>query len=259
MIELAVFVGIATSIAGEAGNFLGSKFGPMKLKRHLSGTHYGITEDIECDLVYRKYLAKKTPQIPIFSEENYEHIGDGWMWMVDAVEGTSNYAAGNPFFATQLCLMHDLQPVVSVVFAPKLDELFVAIHGKGATLNGRKISMSKNTELSNAIFGIGKGTKRYDLIWWGETAAQLLKNVRSVRQFGACGLEMAYSACGRLDFYLNRGSKLYDYAAGVLLCREAGGDVLNNRGKDWSSSDDFLLTGNPILSKKVFSLLEKVK
>ena len=159
MIELAAFVGIATSIAGEAGNFLGSKFGPMKLKRHLSGTHYGITEDIECDLVYRKYLAKKTPQIPIFSEENYEHIGDGWMWMVDAVEGTSNYAAGNPFFATQLCLMHDLQPVVSVVFAPKLDELFVAIHGKGATLNGRKISMSKIPNFQTLFSESGKGQK----------------------------------------------------------------------------------------------------
>lgn len=255
MIELAGYLEIATSIAREAGNFLGSKFGPVKSKRHLSGTHYGIAEDVECDLVYRKYLAKKTPQIPVLSEENYQNVADGWAWIVDAVEGTSNYSVGNPFFATQLCLMHDLQPVVSVVNAPKLDELFVAIQGKGATLNGKKISISKNTELSTAIFGIGKGTKRSDLIWWGKTTVGLLKNTRSVRQFGVCGLEMAYTACGRLDFYLNRGSKLYDYAPGVLLCREAGGVILNHEGQNWSSNDDSLLAANQILAKKAIEVL----
>lgn len=259
MIELVGFVEIATDIVGQAGNFLGSKFGPVKLRHHLSGTHYGIAEDVECDLVYRKYLAKVTPQISTLSEENYKSVGGGWMWVVDAVEGTSNYAVGNPFFATQICLMHNLQPVVSVVNAPKLGELFVAVYGKGATLNGREISVSKNTEVSTAIFGIGKGTKRSDLTWWGKTAVGLLKNTRSVRQFGACGLEMAYTACGRLDFYLNRGSKLYDYAPGVLLCREAGGRVLNNRGKEWSANDGFLLAGNLVLSGRVFSYLGKIK
>jgi fructose-1,6-bisphosphatase/inositol monophosphatase family enzyme len=256
MRSLDDYLRVAVEAAERAGEYLLERFGGIKEIEHVSGTQYRIDEDEECNEVYIDYLKGKSPEMGLYLEGGEQSLEEELVWVVDAIEGTSNYRVGNPFWATQICLLKEKEPVVAVVNAPKLNQMFTAKKRGGVYLNGKKVKCSGEMVVGRALISVGKGTKRSDLEWYGKVVPRVVKKVRTFRHYGACGLEIAHTAAGMIDGYVNSGSYLYDYVPGVLLVKEAGGVVWNKEGKPWGVEDDYLVASNKILAGKILSLVE---
>lgn len=254
MINYQKYLKVGLKVNSLVSEYLLKNLNKVKLMTHKEGLHYSLEEDQIANQMYVDYLKKYTPEISLYTEEGERNLGE-LTWVVDPIEGTSNYRVGNPFFASQITLLDDLKPVVAIVNAPFLKQLFTCIMGQGSYLNRRKLEISKIDNLKEALVVLGKGTDKKYNIWYAESVGKILPEVRTIRSFGACGLEMAYTAAGIIDVFVNNGSQFYDFVGGSLLIREAGGVVLNENGKDWKMENNFLLSSNQELAKKTLDII----
>lgn len=245
---------IADKVVNIATDFLSNNFGDTKPLNHKTDTHYGIDDDKTVDKIYTDFLSEVTPEIALYTEEGTKNYGD-LTWVVDPIEGTSNYRVGNPFFATQITLLENMKPVVSIVNAPVLKQKFRAIKNNGAFLNDKRINVADTDHLNKSLISIGKGTKPEHLKWVGAFLPTIMNKVRTARIMGSTGLEMAYTSSGIFDAHVNFGSQLYDYAPASLLIKESGGVVLNKSGNEWSVTDDFLIAGNSKLTTEILKII----
>ena len=253
------YLAVARKVAKEAGEYLLRNFGEVKMMTHKHDGHFGIEDDKVTNSIYEKLLKKSTPEVGLYTEEGRRDTSKELTWVIDPLEGTSNYRVGIPFFATQICLLKSKDPLISVIIAPKLSQEFYATKGGGTFLNGKKVSVSKLSNLSKALINIGKGTKHKDNIWYAKTVSKFLSHVRTIRSLGSCGLELAYCASGKIDAVIYNGAQPYDYATGVLLIREGGGTIVNEGGKDWQFGDRYLLVSNKNLVPKLHKILQNTK
>jgi myo-inositol-1(or 4)-monophosphatase len=236
-----------------AGKYLADNFSGAKDQTLKEGTHYTTKDDGVADLIYSKVLSETN--IPICSEEFMLKTLPETYWLIDPIEGTTNYAHGTPFYATQACLIDKNEVVIAAVYAPTLDQFFFAEKGKGATLNNLPIKVGKIDSLSQAIISPNKGTGIENLQKWGRLVTTFSTKVRTVRLFGAVGLELAYVAAGFLDLHLNSGCHAYDDAPGSLIVKEAGGVAQNFLGKDWQIQDRTIIAGNQKLTEEAIALI----
>jgi len=255
MIDLNNYFKIANEINEKVARFLLSKFGLGTEIFSKRANHYGIKEDMESNEMYERYLKEKTPEVSLYTEEGERNLNDGLVWVVDPIEGTSNYWSGNPFWATQIALLHKKEPLLTIVNAPTLKQKFWAVSGSGAFLNDRKIHISRLEDLEMAVIDMGRGRKDSDKEWFDKTLTKLSKRTRTFRVFGACGLDISYCASGITDIHLNFGSEIYDLLPGALIVREAGGKVLNFQGNDWSVGDKGFLAANQALAQQVLKII----
>ncbi len=235
------------------GVYLKSRYGGLINQTNTSGTHYETDDDKITDRMYHEALISSN--IPIYSEERMTSELPNKYWLIDSIEGTTNYTHNNPFFATQGCLVDNNQIVCAVIYAPVLDQYFEAELGKGTYLNGKRVQIGNIAEVAKAIISPNKGTGKEYLAWWGDTVSKVSSKVRTVRLFGAVGLEMAYVSAGLLDIHINNGCHAYDDAPGSLLVKEAGGVVQNFSGKTWNLLDKSIIAGNKILVLNAQKLL----
>ncbi len=248
---------IGQSIVDKAGKYLLKNFNKPHKVTHKTDYHFGIKEDLELNDIYTNYFKKYTPEVSLYTEEGEKNLENDLVWVVDPIEGTSNYRVGIPFYATQICLLKNKVPIFSFVFAPSLKELFYAKKGNGAYLNEKKIIVSDVKDLNMTLISVGKGTKQDDLLWYGGIMKSVMENVRTFRHFGACGLELAYTANGKIDIYINKGShNIYDYAPGSLLVREASGVVKDFAGHNWNINESSLVASNKLLATNIINLLK---
>ena len=166
-------------------------------------------------------LAEESP--PVDSESPYK-------WVVDPLDGTRNYAHGIPHFCSIIALAKDNEIVAGVIYDPVREEMFSTAVGQGAHMNGEPISVSESTELSRSLLS-------FDLGYVDEKAGLALDMVRSlwpgmysIRMMGTAGLGLAYAASGRVDLFFHHSLSPWDLATGLLLLREAGGDVVDRQG-----------------------------
>lgn len=156
----------------------------------------------------------------------------GYQWFVDPVDGTVNFAAKLPHFCTSIALASaDRQPLLGVVYDPTRDELFAAVRGKGAWLNGVPLRVTATEELNDAVVSTGFPYDKHtnpdnNLREW----AAFLKHIRGERRLGSAALDLCYVGAGRLDGYWEKDLKPYDAMAGMLVAREAGGMVTDYEG-----------------------------
>lgn len=188
-------------------------------------------------------------------ESGYRDRGAEYLWVIDPLDGTTNFLHGNPQYCVSIGLLHKGVPTQAVVFDPNRNELFTATKGVGAYLNDRRIRVSKTDKIGDALVGTGFPFKVIDNI---DDYLRMLKNVMKtcsgVRRPGAAALDLAWVACGRLDAFWERGLSAWDMAAGALLVREAGGLV-----GDFAGEDKFLDSGNVVAANgKVFAALLKL-
>lgn len=199
-------------------------------------------------------LLKAYPDHSILGEESgsLNDTGSDYQWIIDPLDGTTNFISGIPHFAVSIALMHKGRLEVGVVIDAAKQEEFTAIRGSGATLNGRRIRVKPRRGLENAVLATG--------IPFGENATlssnaqffpaleKLSANTAGIRRMGAAALDLAYVAAGRYDGYWEAGVHAWDVAAGALLVQEAGGLVSDYRG-----GQDFLKSRNIVAaSPKVF-------
>lgn len=243
-------------ITNHVGKYLLNNYGNMIEQHHISDTHYDTIDDKVASDLYKSYLLKKYPSYGFYSEEEvcdlqeFEHT-----WVIDPIEGTTNYSHNIPFFATQIALLHRNEVIASCVYLPVQEEMYYAERGQGSTCNNTPLSTSDTHTLDKAIISIGKGTGTQNLTWWGDTNQLLAPKSRTMRTLGATGIDLCYVASGKLDIHLNHGSKIYDYAPGSLIAIEAGAKVLNFSAEPWTISDSDIILGNSTLVDQALSVI----
>lgn len=192
------------------------------------------------------------PDHAILAEESGVHEGNDYVWVIDPLDGTTNFLHGFPQYAVSIALKHKGRLEVGVVYDPLRDELFSAERGGGAMLNSRRLRVTQQTSLKGALLGTGFPFKT-DLhldAYMGMFRA-LTTECAGLRRAGAAALDLAYVAAGRLDGFWEIGIMEWDMAAGILLIKEAGGVVT-----DFSFNDKYMQSGNVIAgSPKMHQLI----
>lgn len=192
------------------------------------------------------------PQHAILAEESGESGESEFQWIIDPLDGTTNFIHGFPQYAISIALARNGTLEQAVVYDPTRNELFAASKGSGAYLNDRRIRVSKRIRLSESLLGTGFPYREFDRIdaYLG-AFRELSQKAAGIRRPGAAALDLAYVACGRLDGFWEMGLQPWDMAAGALLIQEAGGLV-----SDFGGDGDYLATGNVIAgTPKVFAQL----
>ena len=195
------------------------------------------------------------PDHAILAEESGQHEGNDFVWVIDPLDGTTNFLHGFPQYAVSIALKHRGRLEVAVVYDPLRDELFTARRGGGAMLNNRRLRVTNQGTMKGALIGTGFPFKTdLHLDAYVGMFKAISMQAAGIRRAGAAALDLAYVAAGRLDGFWEIGIMEWDMAAGILLIQEAGGVVT-----DFSFNDNYLSTGNVIAgSLKMHQLLYKL-
>jgi myo-inositol-1(or 4)-monophosphatase len=250
----------AIQTAREAGQVLADKFG-----RALQVSNKGDIDLVtEADLAAERLIVERIrsyhPRHAILTEEagNVKEAGGPdaeYKWIIDPLDGTTNYAHGYPVFCVSVALEHEGRVVVGVVYDPTRDELFAAERGGGATLNGRRMRASETDELNRALVCTGFP---YDVRERGDFARhfrQFIMRAQSVRRDGAAALDLSYVAAGRFEGFYEEGLRPWDVAAGVLLVEEAGGRVTHYDGSPFNIYATHIAASNGLVHDEMLRIL----
>ena len=229
--------------------------------RDLYGKPHTITMKGEINLVTEADVASETaivaslqedaPDIALMAEESAGEdlkAPAGKLWVIDPLDGTTNFAHGFPIFAVSIALVENGQTTIGAVYCPLQDELFCCWQGGGSWLNGEKIQVTRTDFLVQALVATGFP---YDIHAKLDAVISqmraILPKVRDIRRAGAAAVDLAYVACGRLDGFYEMDLKPWDTAAGWLLVEEAGGRVTDFAGQEYSPFYPEILAANPAL------------
>ncbi|KAF1721109.1 inositol monophosphatase family protein [Pseudoxanthomonas wuyuanensis] len=215
---------------------------------------YASEVDADAEKAIVKELRRAYPDYSVIGEEGGSQVGKNgrYSWVIDPLDGTSNYLRGFPHYCVSLALVDNGEPTDAVIFDPLRNELFTASRGAGAQLNERRIRVTDRKELAGAVISTGfPPRERARAGAQLECVRELLVHAEDVRRTGSAALDLAYVACGRADAYFEAGVKPWDIAAGVLLVREAGGRVCDYRGASIARMDDKLAVTRQIVAGNI--------
>ena len=223
---------IAKQAAREAGRILLSYFGNLKDIQFKSGRRDPVSEaDKASEALIAGIIKDVFPTHGFLAEEKTAWDGDGGRWIVDPLDGTVNYSHGFPCFCVSIAYERDGDVLVGVVHDPVRREMFYALKGKGAFLNGKSLNVSKTPKLANSLIVTGFP---YDLDRRPDKILRLFNKMttasQGMRRLGSAALDLCYIAAGRFDGYWEFGLKPWDTAAGTLIVTEAGGKVTSLSG-----------------------------
>jgi myo-inositol-1(or 4)-monophosphatase len=197
------------------------------------------------------------PDHAILAEESGEHQGNDFVWVIDPLDGTTNFLHGFPQYCVSIALKHKGRLEVGVIYDPLRDELFSAKRGGGATLNNRRLRVTQQSTLKGALLGTGFPFKTdLHLQAYVGMFSSLTMECAGIRRAGSAALDLAYVAAGRLDGYWEIGVMEWDMAAGVLLIKEAGGVVTDFSFNDGYLQSGNLITGCPKMHQMMYQLIE---
>ena len=216
---------LAEAVAREAGAFLRAAFEGPELRITAKSTPTDLVSEADHDAEHliRERIAAARPDDGVLGEEGGDREGtSGVRWIVDPLDGTVNFLFGIPQWAVSIAAEDEEGMLVGVVYDPQRDELFSAERGGPALLDGRPITGSTKADMATAMVATGFGYDSEVRRAQAAVAARLLPEVRDLRRFGAAAIDLAWTACGRLDAYYEHGLNAWDLAAGGLICECAG-------------------------------------
>lgn len=202
------------------------------------------SSDHEADQIIIDVISDRCPDHDLLTEET-GHIDNGspYKWIIDPLDGSSNFLNHNPFFAVSICLAYENTPITGVIFSPFLEEMAVARRGQGCTVNGRQVSVSETSELEETyIVGCPGGDP--DNQRFARMEYALHKKNKDFRKIGSAAVEAYMVAAGRVDAFATLNISPWDVAAGVLCTQEAGGRVSDFHGEEWDLTKTDLLVSN---------------
>jgi myo-inositol-1(or 4)-monophosphatase len=250
----SALLNVMVQAALKAGKSLSRDFGEVQnLQVSLKGPgDYVSQADRKAEKIVKEELLKARPTYGFLGEESEEIKGtDGsHRWIVDPLDGTTNFLHGIPMFATSIGLERSGEIVAGVVYNPATDELFTAEKGGGAFVNDRRLRVSARKNLSDAV--VGCGIPHLGQTMHGRFLVQLrhvMGEVAGVRRFGSASLDLAYVAAGRLDGFWEEGQHPWDMAAGIVLIREAGGFASDLSGGADMFGSGTIVAGNEHIHK----------
>ncbi len=247
---------LATRLASEAGTaVVAAREEAVTTATTKSSPTDPVTEgDRLAESIVVAGINQHRPDDGIVGEEGTEQSGTtGVVWYIDPIDGTTNYLYGIPAYAVSIGAAVDGVMTAAVVLNPPSNEVFAAQLGRGATLNGEPISVSKPTELSSSLLATGFGYQAERRKHQAAVLAEVLPHVRDIRRIGSAALDLCGVACGRVDAYYELGLNSWDFAAGWLIATEAGATVDNLR--DQPPTEQFLLAASPAIHEPLTALL----
>ncbi|MES1981918.1 MAG: inositol monophosphatase family protein [Pseudomonadota bacterium] len=195
------------------------------------------------------------PNHAILAEESGTQGASEYQWVIDPLDGTTNFLHGYPQYSVSIALLHHGVPTQAVVYDPTSNDLFTATRGRGAYLNDRRLRVSKRIELAECLIGTGFPYTRFEhLDAYMNILREMMQKTAGLRRPGSAALDLAYTAAGRYDGFFETGLKPWDIAAGCLLITEAGGLVGDFQGNDSHLKSGHVCAGNP----KVFAQMLQV-
>lgn len=213
--------------------------------------------DKEAERRFVSFLEMALPEAGYIAEEGTGERAEEYNWIIDPLDGTTNYLFGIPCYCTSVALWKSGEILLGVIYDPERDECFSAAKGLGAFLNGESISVSKQDDLKLTLLATGfpydnKG-RQMDYL---KILAEVNANSRGIRRLGAAAVDMAYVACGRLDGFYEYGLNAWDVAAGAIIIEEAGGKVSDFYGKDNFLFGNTLVCDNGLVHDDLVDLVK---
>jgi myo-inositol-1(or 4)-monophosphatase len=206
--------------------------------------------DQQSEALLVKALKELLPEAGIIGEEGIDNTqSDTYNWVIDPLDGTTNFIHGIPCYCISVALMHQQEVIIGVVYELNLDECFYGWKNGGAFLNGNKITVSANNQMQNAL--VATGFPYYDFKHsqaYLNLLEHFMKTTRGVRRLGSAAVDLAYVACGRFDAFYEYSLHPWDVAAGALLVKEAGGVVT-----DFSGNQDYVFGKEIVASSSLLS------
>lgn len=195
------------------------------------------------------------PEAGFIAEEGTSDVkGEQYNWIIDPLDGTTNFTHSLPIFSVSIALAEGKDILLGVVHEVNLDECFHAVKGKGAYLNGSPITVSKENDLSESLLATGFPYQALDKMdEYLEIMKYLMQNTHGLRRMGSAAVDLAYVACGRFEGFFEYSLKPWDIAAGALLVQEAGGKIT-----DFSNGDDYLFRGDVLAANAVHQDMQKL-
>ncbi|MBI2838509.1 MAG: inositol monophosphatase [Acidobacteria bacterium] len=248
---------VAVAAATAAGDLLQSRFGRKQTVRHKG------TIDIVTDMDHRSQdlilgiMKEEFPEHDTLSEEMPPAKRQSkYLWVIDPLDGTTNYAHGFPMYCVSIGLMRDDRPILGVVYCPTMKELFTAVRGEGARLNGSRIRVSRISSLDQALLATGfpydiRTSRDNNLAYF----RQFARSAQAVRRAGSAALDLSYVAAGRFDGFWEIKLKRWDIAAGILMVKEAGGHVTDFSGGEVDFEYPRVLASNGRLHQSMLKVL----
>ncbi len=257
--ELKKFMEVAGTAALKAGERLKELYDtPLKI-RHKGDIDLVTEADVASEEIVVKICSEHLPEAKILAEEssaNYGAFPQELTWIIDPLDGTTNFAHGFPWFCVSVALAHKGRILAGAIYAPILEEFFCAISGNGAFLNGNPIQVSGEERLSQSLLATGFP---YDVQQHPDPVIDALRamivKAQGIRRAGAAAMDLAYVACGRLDGFWEIKLKPWDTAAGQLLVEEAGGKVTDFKGGSYNPFVPEILASNGRIHQEMATLL----
>jgi myo-inositol-1(or 4)-monophosphatase len=249
----------AIETARDAGHLLLEKFGRITSITKKGDINLVTEADLASEALIVERIKSYHPRHSILAEESGEAVvvgGDAtWKWIIDPLDGTTNYAHGYPCFCVTIALEHDGDVVAGVTFDPTRAELFAAEKGQGATLNGKPIRVSATEKLGDSLIVTGFPYDFKQRKNFARHLTEFLLQSRGVRRDGSAAIDLAYVACGRFDGFWEEGLNPWDVAAGKLLIEEAGGIVSYYDGSKFSIYRPPICSSNGLIHEQMLDVL----
>lgn len=255
--KLRQFGPFTSELALEAGRILSRGFSGSREASKKGRIDLVTKTDVACERYLVRRIRQCFPEHDILAEENTRlERGRDFRWVIDPLDGATNFAHGYPVFCVSLALEYQGEVVVGVVYDPNRDEMFRALRGRGSFVGRRRLQVSACAKLENALCATGfpydMHTSRQDNL---ANLRRVAKTTRGIRRGGSAALDLCYLAAGRFDAYWELKLSPWDTAAGVLIAREAGAVVTDFSGREFSLEMKQLVTANPRLLRKIRNLL----
>jgi myo-inositol-1(or 4)-monophosphatase len=257
----SALLNVMVQAAMKAGRSLSRDFGEVQnLQVSLKGPgDYVSQADRKAEEIVFSELSKARPGYSFLMEERGEVAGDDAQhrWLVDPLDGTTNFLHGIPIFSVSIALERQGQLVAGVIYNPAMDELYTAERGGGAFLNDRRLRVAARRNLSDAVVGtgvphLGRGHHGIALI----DLKNVMGEVAGIRRLGSAALDLAYVAAGRMDGFWEDWLSPWDMAAGILMVREAGGFVSDKTGGGAMLDTGSIVAGNETIHRALVKTLE---
>lgn len=249
----------AVRVAREAGRLLCDRLGTRIDITHKGAINIVTDVDLASEQLIRDRIATHYPRHQVLAEEGgLAESGSHYRWIIDPLDGTTNYAHGYPVFCVSIALEHRGEVVLGVVYDPMRDEIFTAERGGGAALNNRPVRVSAIGDLMLSLLSTGfpydiRTSKLTNLDHW----ANFAMNAQALRRDGAAALDLCYVACGRYDGFWELNLSAWDVAAGALIVEEAGGRVSDFQGGKFSAYKPEIVASNGLIHDRMIEILNK--
>ena len=260
-----LFLATAVEAVQKAGAIQMAHFGgPMRIDKKGAGQIDLVTEvDVAVERMFRALVAERFPGHVVLGEELQQddllrRPVDGYCWVFDPIDGTTNYAHGLPIFCASLGLELDGEAIVAAIYDPTRRELFTAERGQGARLNGQPLSVTEASTVLDSLLVTGFPYTVHDAGIGAELVAlfgHFLGRSRAVRRLGSAALDLAYVAAGRFDGFYEATLKPWDSCAGALLFEEAGGRITDWRATRFQSRMPQVLATNGRIHDEMLAML----